>query len=317
MAPSLPQGRAGVPLRDALGLTLRELRRVPPCRELARREWSVFVAVACHWRGHAHAWPSHATIAAFAGYTARVVPAAVAALETRGLLSVRRRLGTDGLRRMAYAPGLALLRALEELASGVPELAAEPAELPADATELASVALERASGIDRNGLPLNKPRRRTGDLVVVDPPDDAREIALDALAAYFRRRHPGMAPVRTFDAQDVDAVARCAGSVTGDREAKLRALLDSVEGAFLASPRPPTVRFVWGRIEHFLVHAERGRRLRLRREHDASDAKRSAHATSTAHAAAAPDARSQGGIPREQLQADLVRLFGPTWRSAR
>jgi hypothetical protein len=306
---------ARAPLRDDLGLALRELRRAPPCRALARLEWSVFVAVACHWRSHGEAWPSQHTIAAFGGYTTRVVPGAVATLERCGILCVRRRVGADGFRRMAYTPGPALVRALGELV-GHPEIAAEVTEFPAELAEVVSTRPELAAVTEGKPVPLNKPTRRS-DLLVAEPSDDAREIALDVLAEYFRRRHPGMAPVRAFDAHDVDAVARCARSVSGDHDAKLRALLDAVEGAFAVSPRPPTVRFVWGRIEHFLVHVERGRKARLRREREAAQPNDDAHRAVTPRQAATLDDASRGCVPREQLAADLARLFGPTWRSAR
>jgi hypothetical protein len=310
--------RPRVPLRDALGLVLRELRRAPALRDLGRREWAVFVAVACHWQGHDEAWPSQQTIAAFAGYTARVVPEAVATLEQRELLLVRRLVGADGMRRMVYAPGAALLRALAAFAARYPRavesppaIAAGVPEIPADLPELAAGRPEIPVPIDGKPVPLNQERRRT-NLLLGEAADETREIAIVVLAEHFRRRHPTMAPVRTFDAEDVDAVARCAGAVTGERDTKLQVLLDAIEGAFAASPQPPTVRFVWSRIEHFFVHADRGRRARLRRERAAAEQASSRQPNDREN-----DGAPSAAIPPAQLEADLARLFGPGWRSAR
>jgi hypothetical protein len=77
-----------------------------------------------------------------------------------------------------------------------------------------------------------------------------------ALADCFRLLHPAAAPRRCDDA-DVDRVALCAASIAGDAPIKLQALRDSLAGARHASRRsngsPPTVRYIWGRIEHFLI----------------------------------------------------------------
>jgi hypothetical protein len=64
-------------------------------------------------------------------------------------------------------------------------------------------------------------------------------------------------------------VARCAAAIDGDRDVRLQALRDSIIGAFSASKDgPPTSRFIWGKLEHFVEHVERGRRKAQAEERD-------------------------------------------------
>jgi len=88
-----------------------------------------------------------------------------------------------------------------------------------------------------------------------------REIARIALAERMKRRHPKRPPPRWFDRADVEMVAGCNAAIEGDRETKLRAHREAIDGAFQASKEgPPTARFIWGKLEHFLEHLERGGR---------------------------------------------------------
>jgi hypothetical protein len=65
----------------------------------------------------------------------------------------------------------------------------------------------------------------------------------------------------------VAMVAACAAALGGDAEAKMLAQRDAIAGAFVVSKDgPPTVRFIWEKLDHFLDHVERGRRRRLTRE---------------------------------------------------
>jgi hypothetical protein len=99
-------------------------------------------------------------------------------------------------------------------------------------------------------------------------------------------------------------VAACSAAVGGDAGAKM-------DGAFVASKDgPPTVRFIWEKLEHFLDHVDRGRRRRLAEEREARARARRDAATPT-RVALAPFAT----IPREQMDADLKRLFGAGWKA--
>jgi hypothetical protein len=105
-------------------------------------------------------------------------------------------------------------------------------------------------------------------------------------------------------------VAACSSVIDGDGEAKRQAHREAIVGAFLVSKEgPPTVRFVWGKLEHFLDHVERGRR-RLRAEHASKlRSERDVNAAARVIATPAP------AISHEQMTADIERLFGPGWRS--
>jgi hypothetical protein len=61
------------------------------------------------------------------------------------------------------------------------------------------------------------------------------------------------------------------------------------------------VRYVWEKLEHFFEHAERGRRTPA-----GKDGKPAAPAEQTANC-----------VPVEQLEADLVKLFGKSWKARR
>jgi hypothetical protein len=139
--------------------------------------------------------------------------------------------------------------------------------------------------------------------------DEDRHLARAALAECFRRQHPHSAPPRIFDDADVDRVAFCAAAIDGDAQSKLQALRDAIAGATRTSKRsPPTVRYIWGRIEHFVRHAERGRRMR---EAPGESTKSPPERTATSEVSSAPHA----GPSSAQMEADLVKLFGPTWRA--
>jgi hypothetical protein len=71
---------------------------------------------------------------------------------------------------------------------------------------------------------------------------------------------------------------------------------------------PPTVRFIWGKLDYFLDHVERGRR-RLARERDAP---------LCSEREAGPELRKTDAlgppISQAQMATDLERLFGARWR---
>ncbi len=140
-----------------------------------------------------------------------------------------------------------------------------------------------------------------------------RDIARLALTERMARKYPTRSPPRCFDAGEVTLVAACASALEGGRETKMRSLSDAIRGAFVASKDgPPTVRFIWGKCEHFLDHVERGRCQRLAEERDErlrASPDRVAHALSSRLAPEAAPA-----VARAQMTADLERLFGPGWR---
>jgi hypothetical protein len=141
--------------------------------------------------------------------------------------------------------------------------------------------------------------------------EEDRDVARVALAECFRRQHPDCTP-RIFDDADIERVAFCAAAINGDAHGKLQALLDAIAGATRRSKAsPPTVRYIWGRIEHFVRHAERGRQMREAPEPALEPA------TQTPRERLAPGETSNAphvGPSREQMEADLAKLFGPAWR---
>jgi hypothetical protein len=101
-------------------------------------------------------------------------------------------------------------------------------------------------------------------------------------------------------------VAACAGELEGDRAAKTIAMSDAIAGAFLASKDgPPTVRFVWEKLDHFLDHVERGRRRRLALER--------ATRRSTERPTGPQPVAGATPMPAE-VAAELEKLFGAGWR---
>jgi hypothetical protein len=106
-------------------------------------------------------------------------------------------------------------------------------------------------------------------------------------------------------------VAACSAAAGGDAETKMKAQRDAIAGAFMASKNgPPTVRFIWEKLDHFLDHVDRGRSRRLAEEREArTRARRDAGAPT--RVAPVPFTT----IPREQMTADLRQLFGPGWKA--
>ena len=140
------------------------------------------------------------------------------------------------------------------------------------------------------------------------------EVARMAMTECLQRAHPGAAGPFRLDDSDVRLVAACAAAVTGNREAKLQALRDAIDGAYRTSHGAPRVRFIWGKLEHFLRHAADGRRARLacdpelRNEEPAPAPTR--RARRQVHAALA-------GISPEEIAAGMARVFGPGWKPSR
>jgi hypothetical protein len=126
----------------------------------------------------------------------------------------------------------------------------------------------------------------------------------------MKRKHPTRSAPRWFDAGELATVSACCAAREGDAEAKLTAHCDAIAGAFLASrDGPPTVRFIWSKLDHFFDHVERGRRKRAEDE-------RRARPQGTQRSEGLPGSMlaSSPTIPRQQMAADLERIFGPGWR---
>jgi hypothetical protein len=140
---------------------------------------------------------------------------------------------------------------------------------------------------------------------------DDQEVARRALAERMERKHPNRPAPRWFDARELVMVAACSAAVWGDADLKMQAQRDAIAGAFAASKDgPPTVRYIWGKLDHFFDHLDRGRRRRLADE-------RQARFRAQREAAPAPRlARLPAPtLPREQMDADLKRIFGASWRT--
>jgi hypothetical protein len=293
--PGAPQGdpfplRERIRFRDNLGLALRDVRQQAAFAELERGPWSVFMAIACYWQSNAEAWPSQETIATFSGYTARAVRSFVEELEQKGILRLRRERRPSGAERIYYAPGAVTLAELaafvERFPSGPPPaMTSHPPEAisaaPPHPPEMASgappetISMEpRDQDLELSSCETGPPAHASGEQEQPMVKAEDREVARLALAQRLRRKHPKRPPPRWFDREDVEMVAVCSAAIEGDRDAKLGALLEALEGAFSASKDgPPTSRFVWGRLEHFFEHVELGRR-KARARQAAADAPR-------------------------------------------
>jgi hypothetical protein len=88
-------------------------------------------------------------------------------------------------------------------------------------------------------------------------------VAHAGLVALFRRKHPGRPLPRRFDPGELDLVAQCVEDADWEEPVDAETQADAVAGAFLLSKdRAPTVKFIWGNVDHFLAHVARGRKLR-------------------------------------------------------
>jgi hypothetical protein len=260
-------------------------------------------------------------------YSARAVRVFVAVLERLGIVRLRRERRPNGSDRIYYAPGLVTLIELAAFVERFPRERAKPLrpEPPAPPTVThppetaagappARVSMEhrdqdqiRTSSCERPVEELRQPAQEQQVEVTKEDEDIARK----ALAARMERKHPTRPAPRWFDARELAMVAACAAAVGGDAEAKQLAQRDAIAGAFVASKEgPPTVRFIWEKLDHFLDHVERGRRRRLADERNVrmrAEAERSAPRP--------PRAPVPPAIPYEQMAADLEKLFGADWRN--
>ncbi len=311
--------------RDSFGLALLELRaRSRAFQGLAKGPWALFIGISVHWQGNAEAWPSQEALARFSGWSSRAVRDQADALERNGLIRVRRERRSDGSERIFYAPGLVTLAALAEfverfprerakaLRPDAPTLAHPPETAAATPPEGASMEHRdqdqiRTSSCETCAATAELPASTEEQKV-----DDTKEdegIARKALAARMERKHPKRPAPRWFDAGELAMVAACAAALEGDGDAKMLAQRDAISGAFLVSKDgPPTVRFIWEKLDHFLDHVGRGRRRRLA---DERAARLRANPEPPPHVARVPSL----GVPSEQIHADLERLFGPGWRT--
>jgi hypothetical protein len=133
------------------------------------------------------------------------------------------------------------------------------------------------------------------------------DIARRALSERMAKKHPTRLAPRWFEAGEIAMVAACAAALQGDAEEKMIAQRDAIAGAFLVSKQaPPTVRFIWEKLDHFLDHVERGRRRRLAEERSAPRQAETAGALST------PKLATPTPIPGEVL-VKLENLFGAGW----
>lgn len=304
--------------RDSFGLALRDVRRRPAFAALAKGPWALFIAIAVHWQGNAEAWPSQETLARFSGWSSRAVRAHAVALERGGFVRLRRERRSDGSERLVYAPGPVTLATLADFAERFPrERVSVMCPAPPEATSAAPP--EAASGEPRDPdqikpsswdaptMGCSSPEEQQGS----GPSEEDREVARLALVERMRRKYPTRPTPAQLDAGEIALVAACSAAIDGDREAKLAAHHEALTGAFAASKDgPPTVRFTWGTLEHFLDHAARGRRELRAEALERQRQKRAALRVPRAPAAPVP------AVGPDQMQADLARIFGAAWKPA-
>jgi hypothetical protein len=300
---------------------------------LARGPWLIFMTIACYWQSNAEAWPSQETIASFSGYSARAVRVFVTVLERLGVVRLRRERRPNGSERIYYAPGLVTLVELAAFVERFPRERAKPlrseptapvAEPPTPSRPLPTTSHlpEVAAGAPPERVSMehrDQDQKPSSCQVRVEvppappPPEEQQvevtkadeDIACRALAERMAKKHPMRPAPRWFDVGDVAMVAACAAALGGDAEAKMTAQRDAIAGAFLVSKDgPPTVRFIWEKLDHFLDHVDRGHRRRLAEE-------RAMHRITPP----APRARPVAPTPMpDDIAAELEKLFGPRWR---
>jgi hypothetical protein len=298
----------------------------------------VFIAIACYWQSNAEAWPSQETIAGFSGYSSRAVRDYVEALEGVGIVRLRRERRPNGSERLYYAPGPVTLQELAAFVHRFPNVPAKatPAHPPEASSaalpnppEVASGASPEASSVEPRDQDLELSSCASGEHGRQPAPAEEekprvtredREIARTALAERMKRKRPKRPPPRWFDRAEVEMVAECTAGIEGDREAKLRAHRDAIDGAFQASKDgPPTARFIWGKLEHFLEHAERGER-RARAEqrealrHADEDRQTTARRTGAAATRGSPPSRDELAKARAEFE-ELAASAAPPFRA--
>jgi hypothetical protein len=283
--------------RDSFGFALLELRaRSIPFQDLAKGPWALFIAIAVHWQTNAEAWPSQEALARFSGWSSRAVRDQANALERGGFLRLRRERRADGSERIFYAPGLVTLAALAAFVERFPRDRAKPLRPPeeeraptppptptvshppeavaATPPEGASMEHRDQDQIEPSSCETTARQPRTADAATeeqqVEVTKEDQEVARKALAERMERKHPSRPAPRWFDARELVMVAACAAAVGGDTATKMEAQRDAIAGAFVASKDgPPTVRFIWEKLDHFFDHVDRGRRRRLADEREA------------------------------------------------
>ena len=317
--------------RDSFGLALLELRaRSGAFQQLPKGPWALFIGIAVHWQGNAEAWPSQVTLARFNGWSPRAVRDQAQMLERGGFIRVRRERRADGSERIYYAPGLVTLAALAEFVERFPRerakalqpeaLRATPTAVrPPEAIAAAPPAEASMEPRDQDQIELSSSCEANGtNETGSGPPEEERlvvtkddeEIGRRALAERMRRKHPLRLAPRWFDRSELAMVAVCSAALEGNSETKLLSHHDAIAGAFLASKNgPPTVRFVWQKLDHFFDHVDRGRRRRLAEERAAQLRAQKGEITPR------PVRLHPPAIPCDQMDADLERLFGPGWKT--
>ncbi len=327
--------------RDSFGHALRDLRSGSAAFQgLAKGPWALFIAIAVHWQSNAEAWPSQEALARFSGCTARAVRGYAGTLEHGGFLRLRRERQANGSERIYYAPGPVLLTALAAFIDKFPrersfkELRRLPPESPsAGLTETVAGAPAEAVSMEPKDQIRTSFSCVSDAAIVVEPATLAhvpprpepgveagleeeqfrvtredREIARIALTERMKRKYPKRAPPRWYDRADVEMVAACTAATEGDREAKLKANRDAITGAFCTSKDgPPTSRFIWGRLEHFLEHVDRGRRKAWSEDQVARSRAGDREGPEEASRLSPSDPLI---VPRDQVVADLARIFG-------
>ncbi len=216
-------------------------------------------------------------------------------LEAAAVVRLRRVRRPNGAERIYYAPGpvtlIELAAFVERFPRERPKSALEPvvasspqshlpeatSDTPPEATSMEHRDLNLTEPSSCEALAMSASTSAEEEKSIVVTEED-RVVARAALAERMTRKHPKRPPPHWFDAVEIALVAACTSALEGDRDAKLRVHRDAIEGAYCASKDgPPTARFIWGKLEHFLDHVERGRararslerEARLRAERDA------------------------------------------------
>jgi hypothetical protein len=129
--------------------------------------------------------------------------------------------------------------------------------------------LRSSSSLPREGTPPATRAPATGDTPGPSSPsaprgplplDTLRAAACRALAARHERAFPGQPAPTSFSGIDVDQIVTVTAQGTWTEAELDQTHVDAIDGAWPKSNHtPPAVRFVWGKLEHFLQNARDGR----------------------------------------------------------
>jgi DNA-binding MarR family transcriptional regulator len=248
--------------RSQFPAMMHALSKLEAFGALQRGPWQTFQAIAQHWGPQSlEAWPSQETLAAYMRVTSRSVRTWTRELEELGIISIRHepaRLNAG--ERVYYSLGPMTRAALREQLRircitkrfPGPRKNSTLRDPEAISYEVKSKKQEKFSSSHAGTREL-EPVAEQEEKLDVD-----RQTAREALAELVAKKYPRRPTPRVFDATALALATACSSSIEGGHEQKLAALRFAIAGAWTVSDGPPSARFIFGALEHFVDHVERG-----------------------------------------------------------